>query len=108
MRISYRLTLIVLLMTTLPLAIIGYLATDLSRNAIEQAARKHLIMTNLDKKMAIQRWLNSASFQCVTMTSVWLYAKKSSRVTVGGFELKRRPEVGQRSISHSQRWSDRW
>jgi PAS domain S-box-containing protein len=59
MRISLRLTLLVLLMATLPLAVSGYLAFDASRHALDEATRGRVAEINVSKKAEITRWLDA-------------------------------------------------
>jgi signal transduction histidine kinase len=57
MRLTMKLMLFFLLLTTIPLAVVGYLAYDNGRRTIEQNTINHLISTNTLKEAEFDRWV---------------------------------------------------
>jgi PAS domain S-box-containing protein len=58
MKLSTRLTLLFLLLSIIPLGVVGYLAFVNGRSAIEDDTSTRLIETNLLKKAELDRWLD--------------------------------------------------
>jgi PAS domain S-box-containing protein len=65
MKLATKLIILFLLLTTIPLAIVGYLAYDNGRRTIEQYVFNHLTSTNILKEDEFDRWLynNEQSLQ---------------------------------------------
>ncbi len=57
MKLAAKLTILFLLLTTIPLAVVGYLAFDNGRRTIEQNTINHLISTNILKEAEFDRWV---------------------------------------------------
>ena len=57
MKLATKLIIVFLLLTTIPLAIVGYLAYDNGRRTIEQNTLNHLISTNILKQNEFERWV---------------------------------------------------
>lgn len=80
MRFSTRLTIILLLLSTLPLVIIGHFAYDNSRKAVEQTTFHHLNFTNALKANDLKRWLRYESRYLRTLASRPLVREYSARL----------------------------
>jgi PAS domain S-box-containing protein len=59
MKLATKLIILFLLLTTIPLAIVGYLAYDNGRRTIEQYVFNHLTSTNILKGDEFNRWLHN-------------------------------------------------
>lgn len=59
MKITTKLTLFFLLLSIVPLVIVGYLAYDTGRQTIEQDTLNRLISTNIYKTDEIERWIEN-------------------------------------------------
>ncbi|GEM_PF-1223652 len=57
MKLATKLIILLLLLTTIPLAVVGYLAYDNGRRTIEQNVLNHLISTNILKQDEFDRWV---------------------------------------------------
>ena len=57
MKLTTKLTLLFVLLTTIPLAIVDYLAYDNGRRTIEQDTINRLISTNIYKEAEFERWV---------------------------------------------------
>ena len=57
MKLATKLIILFLLLTTIPLAIVGYLAFDNGRRTIEQNVFNHLTSTNILKEDEFDRWV---------------------------------------------------
>jgi len=58
MKLATKLIILFLLLTTIPLVIVGYLAYDNGRRTIEQNVLNHLISTNILKQNEFDRWVH--------------------------------------------------
>ena len=59
MKLATKLTVLFLLLTTIPLTIVGYLAYDNGRRTIEQDTLNHLISTTILKEDEFNRWVEN-------------------------------------------------
>jgi signal transduction histidine kinase len=57
MRLNTKLSLLFFLLTVIPIFVVGFLALENSRRAIEQSTADHLVSTNLLKKAELERWI---------------------------------------------------
>ena len=78
MRLTTKLTILFLLLSTIPLMLVGYLAYDNGRRTIEQNTFNHLISTTILKEAEFKRWVEDS--------------KRSLR------ELARRPLIRQYAV----------
>jgi PAS domain S-box-containing protein len=62
MKVATKLILLFLLLATVPLAVVGYLAYDNGMRAIEQNVENHLISVNLFKRDEFNRWVRSNEY----------------------------------------------
>jgi PAS domain S-box-containing protein len=63
MKLPTKLTLLFLLLSLAPLALVGYLAYQGSRRAIEQNTQSRLVANTIFKKNELNRWLDSSGVQ---------------------------------------------
>jgi PAS domain S-box-containing protein len=59
MKITLKLSLLFLLISTLPIILIGFLAYDSGRQAIDQNTINHLVSTSIYKQNALERWVQT-------------------------------------------------
>jgi len=59
MKLATKLIVLFLLLTTIPLAVVGYLAYDNGRRTIEQDTLNRLISTNILKEDEFERWIEN-------------------------------------------------
>jgi len=60
MKLAQRLTILFALLAIIPVLIVGYLAYDNGRRAIEQNTNNHLVSTNMLKKSELNRWIDGS------------------------------------------------
>jgi len=68
-KLATKLIILFLLLTTIPLAIVGYLAYDSGRRAIEQDTLNHLVSTTILKEAEFERWVQNNEQQIRALAS---------------------------------------
>jgi len=84
MKLAVKLTILFLLLSIVPLAIVGYIAYNNSRNTIEQNSRSRLLSTTFLKQSNFNHWLEASQLQLRQLSKRPLVKEYTSLMTRQG------------------------
>ncbi len=79
MRLTTRLMLFFLLLSVVPVGVVGWLVYETAKHAIEQGAINHLVSTNLLKEGELDWWLNGNERQLRSLANRPLVSQNAAQ-----------------------------